>query len=114
MNNFFRQVIYLSDMHTGHLVVLDSASNRSWKVSSAQMKRSNTQLRVRGGAKADEGFVMTFGVNGIALASNKTHVRTRLHLKVVITALKRNRLCEFRRMNLAVGEFTQPRARPFI
>ena len=67
-------------MHTGHLVVLDSASNLSWKLSSAQMKRSNTELRVRGGAKADEVVVMTFGVNGIALASNKTHVRTRLHL----------------------------------
>ena len=68
-------------MHTGHLVVLDSASNRSWKLSSDQMKRSNTQLRVKGlkgGAKADEPFVMTFGVNGIALASNKTHVRIRI------------------------------------
>ena len=67
----------MSDIHTGHLVVLDSASNRSWKLSSAQMTRSNTRLRVRGGAKADEVFVMTFGVNGIALAPNKTHVRMR-------------------------------------
>ena len=70
-------MIYLSDIHTGHLVVLDSAANRSWKLSSAQMTRSNTRLRVRGGAKADEVFVMTFGVNGIALAPNKTHVRMR-------------------------------------
>ena len=67
----------MSDIHTGHLVVLDSATNRSWKLSSAQMTRSNTRLRVRGGAKADEVFVMTFGVNGIALAPNKTHVRMR-------------------------------------
>ena len=69
-----KQVIYLSDIHTGHIVVLDSALNRSWKLSSTQMARSNTRLRVKGGARADEVFVMTFGVNGIALASNKTHV----------------------------------------
>jgi hypothetical protein len=67
--------VYLSDIHTGYLVVLDTSNNASWRITSNQMKRKNTNLKLMGSSDSYEVFTMRFGITGIAMVSSKTQVR---------------------------------------
>ena len=72
-------MVYLSDINSGQLVILDVGKNLSWKVTSPQMSPVNTMLNVEG-----EAIVMRFGITGIALRSGEVHNLTKRTIPTVI------------------------------